>query len=88
MPGSRKIKSKLQQKSNLEFALKYARLGWSVIPMWEYGDQKKPRVKWEKWQNRRPSLNSIRKWWAKWPNANIGVVTGEISNLNVLESYN
>jgi hypothetical protein len=31
---------------------------------------------------------TIRKWWAQWPNANIGVVTGKVSRIVVLDIDN
>ena len=64
----------------IEHALKYAKFGFSVIPV---GKDKKSLIKWEEFQQRRATEEEIRQWWDKWPNANIGIVTGVISNLAV-----
>lgn len=64
-------------------AIEYARRGWSVIPV--RAREKIPLVAWEPYQSRRPAEAEIEAWFRKWPDANIGVVTGEISNLVVLD---
>ena len=68
--------------SLLEYALEYARMGKSVIPV--DGD-KRPLVKWEEFQKRCASEEEIKSWFKKFPKANIGIVTGEISNLLVVD---
>jgi hypothetical protein len=69
--------------STLKSALDYARIGWSVIPIVERG--KRPLVRWAPYQNSRATEAEIRQWWSQWPNANVGVITGSISNLIVLD---
>jgi len=66
----------------LQAALTYERLGFSVIPV---GKDKKPLIKWEAYQKQKASQDEIRNWWKKWPDANIGIVTGTISNLAVID---
>jgi len=66
----------------LEYALQYHTKGYCVIPIKR---NKKPYIKWEEFQNRRPETTEIETWWDKWPSANIGVVTGAISNLCVVD---
>ncbi len=68
----------------LKFALKYLNQGLSVIPLRQEG--KEPLIDWKEYQSRLPSEEEIRSWWAKWPAANIGVVTGSISNLLVVDA--
>jgi len=65
----------------LAWALRYMRLGYSVIPV----DGKVPLVAWAEFQNRRATEAEIRGWWAKWPVANIGIVTGAVSGIIVLD---
>ena len=66
----------------LEAAIEYAKKGMSVIPV----DQKKvPLIKWEPYQKKRASEEEIRIWFKKFPSANVGIVTGEISNLLVVD---
>jgi hypothetical protein len=64
-------------------AIEYVRRGWSVIPVRARG--KIPLVRWEPYQSRRSSEAEIEAWFRQWPDANIGVVTGEVSNLVVLD---
>ena len=67
----------------LNAALYYASLGWSVIPI--RPKDKKPALKWEQYQTGRASEEQIRDWWKKWPRANVGVITGGISGIIVLD---
>jgi putative DNA primase/helicase len=70
----------------LEEALKYANWGKSVIP-WKYTEgSKRPTVKWKELQERHWSPNEINDWWQTNPHHNVGVVTGEISDLVVLDA--
>jgi hypothetical protein len=64
-------------------ALSYEHLGLSVIPVEPRG--KRPLVEWQEYQSRRATQAEIKGWWAKWPKANVGVVTGEISGLVVVD---
>ena len=67
----------------LNVALQYFRRGWSVIPIRPSG--KEPLIPWQEFQKRKASESEIRSWWAKWPNANVGIVTGAISGLAVVD---
>lgn len=67
----------------LDEALCYrTKLDFSVIPATK---DKKPLLKWEEFQSRKATENEIREWWKKWPDANVGIVTGTISNLAVVD---
>jgi len=63
-------------------AIKYQQMGFSVIPVQK---NKKPFIKWERYQSEKADLDQIRLWWKEWPNANIGLVTGEISGIDVVD---
>jgi hypothetical protein len=65
------------------YAHNYVKLGWSIFPIEPNG--KKPLVKWEKCQKERATEDQVKKWWAKYPNANIGIVTGTISDIIVID---
>jgi len=57
----------------LAYALWYAKLGFRVLPVKEQG--KEPLI--ADWPNKATTDEAtIRGWWAKWPNANIGIATG------------
>lgn len=62
----------------LDAALAYHEQGYSVIPL-QPGD-KKPLTRWEEFSRRRASIEEIREWWRKTPNANVGLIMGQISN--------
>jgi hypothetical protein len=76
-------------------ALAYARRGWVVIPIWWPSSAKKCACHNDDCENhgKHPivgfsgSTDSavISKWWARWPNANIGILTGELSDFTVLD---
>jgi hypothetical protein len=71
-----------ENTSLLPFALQYAEMGLSVIPV---GVKKTPLVKWQEYQTKRASEAEIRAWWEKFPSANIGIVTGKISGIVVVD---
>lgn len=67
----------------LEMALEYQRQGFSVIPL--KPKTKIPLIKWEEYQKRLATEEEIKKWFTENPNANIGIITGKISNLAVID---
>ncbi|MEX5632139.1 bifunctional DNA primase/polymerase [Parafrankia sp. FMc2] len=63
-------------------ALRYARLGWPVVPLLPRG--KRPIL--PDWTNAASTdRDVIRGWWARWPDANVGIATGPRSGLAVLD---
>ena len=75
------------ENKKLDAALKYEGKGYSVIPI--KPKDKRPLVKWEKFQTERASADLIWKWWKTWPDANIGLVTGrdfDVIDVDTLEA--
>ncbi len=73
----------------LEAALRYAEKGYSVIPINPSAEEetgKKPLIKWAEFQTRKANDVEIKGWWTKWPKAMVGIVTGKISNLLVMDA--
>jgi len=67
-----------QNHETLEAALMYAELGWRIIPCKAL--DKSPHIK--EWPSRATSsAEQIRRWWKKWPNALIGVLTGDAGRI-------
>jgi len=64
-------------------AIWYAGRGWHVIPLTENA-KFPPKI--NEWQNKATiDVGIITQWWSKWPNANIGIATGEKSGIFVLD---
>ena len=72
-----------QQTPIAQAAARYLAGGWSVLPL-RHGD-KRPLIRWEMLQQARADAATVEQWFARWPNANVGIVTGEISNLIALD---
>jgi len=82
-PGEEKREMGSDSEEMLESAKRYARLGWSVIPIQARG--KRPLVPWLEFQQRTASVSEIDAWYRRWPDANVGIVTGRISGLVVVD---
>lgn len=65
------------------YACEYVKLGWSVIPI--RPGEKTPLIKWEQYQKEKATEDQVKKWWSKYPNANVGIVTGIISGIIVID---
>ena len=63
-------------------ALKLRDRGISVIPV---GVDKKPLINWKEYSERIAKRSEIKKWWEKFPEANVAIVTGKVSNLTVVD---
>ncbi len=65
-------------------ALAYAQRGWSVIPL--RPEDKRPLLDaWASFQTDGASEDQVREWWARHPQANLGIVTGAVSGIVVLD---
>lgn len=64
-------------------AFEYLVHGFSVIPC---GEDKRPLLhSWKEFQTRQATEEEVTQWWEKWPEANIGLVTGRISGISVID---
>lgn len=88
----------MEARSPLEAALWYARHGWSVVPLHRAADGacscrrpdcpaigKHPRIAWQGRTTTPAHETEVRAWWERWPRANVGVVTGLVSGIVVLD---
>ena len=86
--------------SLLHAALDYAARGYSVVPLHTPTPQgcscwkgphcgrstgRHPRIEWKPYEIQRATAEEIRAWWTEWPLANVGIITGTISQLAVLD---
>lgn len=62
---------------------KYLEAGYSVIPINPYS--KKPFFPWEEFQKRTPTEKEVVYWWREFPTAMIGIITGNLTKLFVLD---
>ena len=65
-----------------EIALRYLKNGKSIFPV---GKDKKPLIAWDEYQTRLATVDEVEKWWDLYPEANIGIVTGKISGITVID---
>ena len=68
--------------SFLDHALKCLQNNFSVIPV---KPNKVPYIDWKPFQKHLPSEEEVKRWWEKWRFANIGIVTGKISGICVID---
>jgi Bifunctional DNA primase/polymerase, N-terminal/AAA domain/Primase C terminal 1 (PriCT-1) len=57
--------------------------GFPIFPVEPRG--KTPLVPWKPYQEKLPSEAQVRNWWHQWPDANIGMATGHLSQLLVID---
>lgn len=84
----------------LRTALEYERHRFSVVPLHTPTQDggcscgqpdcdtpgKHPRLtSWKEYQRRRATGQEIERWWTQWPDANIGIITGAVSRLVVVD---
>lgn len=70
-------------KTNFSKALEYHTRGYSVIPV--YKTSKKPVVKWTQYQKQIADEEQVEKWFDTEKNYNIGIITGTISGITVID---
>lgn len=80
-------------------AIAYLRMGWSVVPMHTPipdggcscgrddcpAAGKHPRIAWQRHMHEAATEETVDRWWERWPDANIGVVTGMVSDVAVVD---
>lgn len=71
------------KNKKLETALYLEKFGFSIIALMP--NSKKSRGGWKQWQTKKMNEDEIRRHWMKYPNDNIGIVTGKISDLVVYD---
>lgn len=69
-----------------EAALEYLDRGWSIIPI--APDTKRPLIKWVEYQERLATEDEVCAWFDQWPDAMLGVVTGALSGVVIVDADN
>ena len=68
----------------LKHALKYHEEGFSIIPI--RPDKRPLLAEWAHYQKERPTKSEVEMWWFKHPNAMIGIITGKVSGVCVVDA--
>lgn len=76
----------MSKDATLNAALEYLDEGLSVIPI--HAETKRPAIKWRDYQSRLPTEEEVTDWFTTWPEANIAVVTGEVSGVVIVDCDN
>lgn len=69
--------------STRDAALMYREMGFSVIPVSK--SSKQPLIPWERYQRELASPQQIARWWNDFSGPNVGIVTGGLSNICVID---
>ncbi len=75
----------------LEAAMLYLKMGLTPIPLKgvygkTYDESKRPLLdKWTALQTTKPTIETVKSWYRKWPKASVGLLTGPTSGLLVLD---
>lgn len=67
----------------MQWVSRYVKEGWSLIPL--RPKSKEPLILWQEFQKRIASLEEVKGWLTKWPEMNLGVTTGKLSSLVVVD---
>jgi len=66
-----------------EAARQYLDRGWRVLPVRPLG--KEPLINWKSLQDHAPTPEEVDRWFTQWPDANLAILTGTVSNLVVID---
>ena len=66
----------------LDASRSYLERGWSILPV---GPDKRPLCSWQCYQKDRADGGEAVGWYTRWPDAGVGIVTGAISGLLVVD---
>jgi hypothetical protein len=72
----------MQKQLILQTAQGYLNKGYSVIPVTK---EKKPLIKWTKYQTELPAIEDVVDWTTQFPDMQLAIVTGTISDLVVID---
>jgi len=70
--------------TSLTLAMEYCKRGFSIIPI-KSKDKSPPLIAWEDHQARKADEAEIKGWFEKWGDINLGLVTGEVSGIIVID---
>lgn len=65
----------------LKAALEYVKAGYSIIPLQPKDKKPVPGFQWAQYNESAATTEEVTKWWGRYPEANIGLITGKISGI-------
>ncbi len=68
----------------LAAALEALARGWRPIPI-TAGKKKPPLIRWSGFQRQAPTEEQARGWFEKWPDANVAILTGRASGIDIID---
>jgi len=68
----------------LSDALRYLKLGYSIIPVLSARKGGAP-FSWKEYQSRLPTEDELRAWWKRWPDHGIAIICGKVSGICVID---
>lgn len=96
--GSTPAQRPMTTVTMLDLALDYLGREWSIFPVCTPTDSrscqqhgrcehpgKVPLVRWKDYQSDIALAAEVRQWWRRWPTANIGMATGRLSDVVVID---
>lgn len=90
--GAEEIKASgrhVNEMSLPEAALFYASIGLKVHPLHDAGTERAKEPRLPEWQKKATNdVRQIREWWTRWPNSNIGILTGKDGRVDVFDGDN
>jgi len=73
------------EHSKREAAVKLAEAGWEILPLRPNGKKPLGRFAPQGYKSATKDVKRVRKIWSRFPEANIGIVTGKVNNLVVMD---
>jgi hypothetical protein len=67
----------------LNAAMEMLDRGFHPLPI--AAGEKRPLVDWKEYQRRQPTEKEVEDWFKKWPDANVAIVTGSASGVDVID---
>jgi len=84
--GTSIVTESVSRRSPEQTALYALDLGLAPLPIRPDGSKSPATNKWSEYQTRLPNVRTVKRWWAKTPDAGIAIVTGKASgNLEALD---
>src|SRR5579864_4874890 len=66
-----------------QWITKYISLGWFILPI--VPGQKNPYIPWKHRRDQKPDLKEVQNWLQKWPQMSLGMATGHLSGVVVVD---